>query len=175
MADLQWQARASTGLPPGRIKLYDATAVMLRVAAERVAPDTAKSLRADMLALHEATGESWDAVVRAATAVRHDAETLIPALVAHNFDQADAKALANDVIARALEGNDLDYSGAQQQVMALESIVAALKGLGFADDKQLAGLDAALDPLYAAVADDQKYSPDAYAEALKAFKAKLPQ
>ena len=174
MSDLQWQARASTGLPPGRIKLYDATAVMLRVAAERVAPDTAKSLRAHMLALHEATGDSWDAVKREASAVREAANALIPALEKHDFNKDDAKAMANAVIASALEGDNLDYSGAQQQVMALESIVAATKALGFADDKQLAGLDGALNGLYAAVADDQKYRPDAYAEALKAFKAKLP-
>jgi hypothetical protein len=174
MADLQWEARASTGLPPGRIKLYDATAMMLRVAAERVAPDAAKALRDHMLALHAATGDNWDAVKREATAVRDAANALIPALQKHDFTKDDAKALADGVIASALEGSDLDYSGAQQQVMALESVVAALKGLGFADDKQLAALNDALNPLYTAVADDQKYTPDAYAAALKTFKTKLP-
>jgi hypothetical protein len=173
MSELQWRARASTGLPPGRIKLYDATAVMLRVAAERVAPDAAKALRDHMVALHAATGDSWDAVKREASAVRDATNTLIPALVAHDFNQDDAKALAEAVIASALEGDDLDYSGAQQQVDALESIVAAMKSLGLADEKQIIGLNDALRQLYAAVADDQKYSPGAYAEALKAFKTKL--
>jgi hypothetical protein len=173
MKELQWRAGSSTGLPPGRIKLYDATAVMLRVAAERIAPDTAKALRDHILALHAATGDNWDAVKREATAVRDAANALIPKLAEHNFDKGDAKAMADAVIAGALEGGDLDYSGAQQQVMALESIVAAVKGLGLTDDKQLAGLNDALGSLYATVADDQKYSPDAYAEALKAFKSKL--
>jgi hypothetical protein len=174
MSELQWQARASTGLPPGRIKLYDATLVMLRVAAERVAPDAAKALHDHMLALHAATGESWDAVRREAGAVRDATEKLIPALAAHDFTQDDARALAGAVLASGLDGGDLDYSGAQQQVMALESIVAAMKGLGFADDKALAGLNQALDGLYEAVADDQKYRPEAYVDALKAFKARLP-
>jgi hypothetical protein len=173
MKELQWRARASTGLPPGRIKLYDATAVMLRVAAERVAHDIAKALRDHILALHAASADSWDAVKREATAVRDAANTLIPKLAEHNFDKGDAKAMADALIASALEGGDLDYSGAQQQVMALESIVAAVKGLGLADDKQLVGLNDALSGLYATVADDQKYSPDAYAEALKALKSKL--
>jgi cytochrome c554/c'-like protein len=173
MSELQWQARASTGLPPGRVKLYDATAVMLGVIARRVAPDAAKALHDHMLALHAATGENWDAVKREATAVRDAANALIPQLVAHDFNKDDAKALAGAVIASALEGDDFDYSGAQQQVMALESIVSAMKSLGYVDDKQLDGLNDALNELYAMVTDDQKYSPAAYADALKAFKAKL--
>ena len=173
MKDLQWRARSSTGLPPGRIKLYDATMVMLQAAAARVVPDAAKSLHDHLLALHAAAGENWDAVRREATAVRDAANILIPALAAHQFTKDDAKALADAVIATAFDGSDLDYSGAQQQVMALESIVAAAKHLGFVDDKQIAGLNDALNGLYEAVADDQKYSPDAYLAALKAFKAKL--
>jgi hypothetical protein len=170
MKDLQWQPRATTGLPPGRIRLYDATAVMLLTVANRIAPDTAKALGQHLLALHEATGESWDAVKREATAVRDAANTLIPAIAAHDFDKEDAKALAAAIIA----SNDLDYSGAQQQAMALESIVAAIKQLGFADDKQLAALNDALNGLYEAVANDQKYSPDTYLQALKSLKDKLP-
>jgi cytochrome c554/c'-like protein len=173
MNELQWRARATTGLPPGRIKLYDATMVMLNVAAARVAPDSAKALRDHMLALHKAVYENWDAVKREATAVRDAANTLIPQLAKHDFTKDDAKAMANAVIASALQDGDFDYSGAQQQVMALGSIVAAMKLLGFADQQQLAGLNDALNALYTAVADDQKYAPDTYATALNAFKAKL--
>jgi hypothetical protein len=175
MSELQWRARSTTGLPPGRIKLYDATAVMLLAVADRIAPDTAKQLATHLLALHAATGESWDAVKREATAVREAANKLIPAIAAHDFTKEDAATLSHMVVASALNsGGDLDYSGAQQQVMALESIVAAMKQLGFADDKQLAGLDGTLSGLYEAVANDQKFSPDSYIEALKAFNAKLP-
>jgi hypothetical protein len=152
MAELQWRARTSSGLPPGRIKLYDATTVMLGVIAGRVAPDAAKALHDHLLALHAATTENWDAVRREAGAVRDAANALIPQLVAHDFTKDDAKAMANAVIASALEANDFDYSAAQQQVMALESIVAAMRLLGFADPQQLAQLSTALDALYATVA-----------------------
>jgi hypothetical protein len=175
MAELQWRARASTALDPGRIKLCDATTVMLRIAAERVAPETAAALRSHMLALHVATGQGWDAVRREAEAVHDAAETLIVQLSAHDFTQDDARALATGVIASALQGDDLDYSGAQQQVMALESIVAATTPLGLADKQKIASLNRALHDLYIAVADDQKYRPDAYVEALKRFKAGLAQ
>jgi len=171
---LQWRPRTTTNLDPGRVKLYDATAVMLLIAAGHVAPDSGKALLDHMLALQAATGESWEAVKREASAVHDLANALIPALAGHDWNKDDAISLGHGVVVSALDGNDLDYSGAQQQVMALTSIVAAMKQLEFVDDKQLAGLDQALDGLRAAIADDQKYNPDAYVVALKAFNAKLP-
>jgi len=175
MQQLQWRSSATAGLPPGHIKFFDANTAMLAVAAGRVNPDSGKQLLGHMVALQAALGKSWDAVKSEATAIHGQADQLIGALGQHDWTRADALALAHAVIAGAADGHDLDYSGAQQQVMALESIVAAMKGLGFADDKQLAGLNDALGPLFTAVADDQKYDPDSYAAAMKAFGAKLPQ
>ncbi|HWB47879.1 MAG TPA: multiheme c-type cytochrome [Stellaceae bacterium] len=174
MKELQWRARTTTRLPPGRIKLYDATAVMLLIVATNIAPDAGKALGDHMLALHAASGDSWDAVKREAAAIRDIAGKLMPVITGHDFSRKDAIGFGHAVVASALDGNDLDYSGAQQQVMALGSIVAAMKQLGYADDKQAAALDAAMSALYAAVADDQKYDPDGYVAALKAFNAKLP-
>ena len=173
-SDMQWQARAATGLPPGSIKLYDASIVMLTTIAGRVAPDQAKALGEHLLALHKASHENWEAVQREAAAVRDVAAALIPVLAAHQFDKADAQALVAAVITAPISAEDLDYSGAQQRVNALESIVAALRALGMADDKQLAALDPARAALYAAVADDQKFQPQAFVAALAGFKAKLP-
>jgi hypothetical protein len=174
MRELQWRARTTTGLPPGRIKLYDATSVMLLIVATNIAPDTGKALGSHMLALHAASGDGWDAVRREAAAIRETAEKLIPAIASHEFTRQDAIGFGHAVVGSALDGGDLDYSGAQQQVMALGSIVAAMKHLGYADEKQLAALSEALGGLYEAVADDQKYNPDAYIAALRAFNAKLP-
>jgi hypothetical protein len=177
MQELQWRARTSTGLPPGHIKFFDANAVMLAVAAARVSDNnkTGTDLVQHMIALQAALGKDWDAVKSEATAIRSMADQLTPILGGHDWTRADAVALAHGVVATALDGNDLDYSGAQQQVMALSSIVAAMKALGFADAQQLAGLNDALGPLYTALADDQKYDPDTYVAALKTFDAKIPQ
>ena len=114
MDQLQWRKRASTGLEPGRLRLYDATAVMLQVAATRVAPDAAAALSKHMRALHDATTAAspdyWKDVVREGTAVRDAAAQLIPALQKHNFDKADAFALAKALVAVGTTGDDLDYS-----------------------------------------------------------------
>ena len=174
MTSLQWRPRTSAGLPPGALRLYDATAVMLHVAAERVAPQIAAELHDHLLALHRATTEDWAAVRREAEAVRGAADRLIPLLTAHSFGRDDAVALAKAVIASGLAGNDLDYSAAQQQTMALASIVAAMTQAGDADAGQIASLNEALRGLYDAVADGNTYEPEAFAQALRQFSAKLP-
>jgi hypothetical protein len=174
MDQLQWRPRASTGLGPGKLRLYDATAVMLRTISARVAPDVATELSTHMLALHKGVGEGWPAVQREAAAVKQLAEALIPKLAAHEFTKEDAKALADAVIGLGVNGEDLDYSGAQQQTMALQSIVAAMQQLGFADETQVKALNEALTKVGETVANDQTYRPDVYVQALRQVQAKLP-
>jgi hypothetical protein len=177
MTQLQWQKRQATGLGPGRLRLYDASAVMLRTIAARVAPDAAKELNDHLVALHRATtekGDYWAGVQREATALKDIATKLVPVLSKHEFNQADAKALAQAVIAQGTTGEDLDYSAAQQQTMALGSIFAAMRGLGFANEGQLKPLDDALGAVYEAAANDQTYRPEKFAQALKEVEAKLP-
>ena len=173
MDQLQWRPRASTGLGPGKLRLYDATAVMLRTISARVAPDVATELSTHMLALHKGVGEGWPAVQREAAAVKQLAEALIPKLAAHEFTKEDAKALADAVIGLGVNGEDLDYSGAQQQTMALQSIVAAMQQLGFADETQVKALNEALTKVGETVANDQTYRPDKYVQALRQVQAKL--
>jgi len=150
---------------------------MLRTIAARVAPDTAKELNDHLVALHRATtekGDYWAGVQREATALKDIANKLVPVLSKHEFNQADAKALAQAVIAQSTTGEDLDYSAAQQQTMALGSIFAAMRGLGFANEGQLKALDDALGSVYEAAANDQTYRPEKFAQALKEVEAKLP-
>jgi hypothetical protein len=177
MSQLQWQKRQETGLGPGRLRLYDATTVMLRTIASRVAPEAAKELNDHLVALHRATtekGDYWAGVTREANALRDVAEKLIPVLAKHDFNQADAKALAQAVIAQGTSGEDLDYSAAQQQTMALGSIFAGMRAFNFANEGQLKALDDALGKVYEAAADDQTYRPEKFAQALKEVEAKLP-
>ena len=162
---------------PGTLRLYDASGVMLRTIAARVAPDAAKELTDRLVALHRASkekGDYWEGVKREATALKEAANKLVPVLAKHEFNQADAKALAQAVIAQAAGGEDLDYSAAQQQTMALGSIFAAMRALNLANEAQLKALDEALGKVYEAAADDQTYRPEKFAQALKEVEAKLP-
>jgi hypothetical protein len=175
MKDLQWQKRSSGGLGPGRLRLYDAGAVMLRVIAARVAPDAAKALSDHMMALHQATTKDWGEVQREGTAVREAANRLIPALAGHEFSRDDMKALADGVVEAGLNGDATEYSGAQQATMALSSIVTAMKTFGYAGDEQVKAMHAALGGLNDTLANDQAYDPNAFVKALRGFKGTLPQ
>jgi len=172
---LQWRPRPSTGLSPGQLRLYDASAVMLRVVAARVAPQLADELRTHLLALHKATTEDWAAVRREGEIVRRAADQLTQQLAAPEFGRDDAVALARGVVTVGTSGDDLDFSAAQQETMALGSIVAAMQSRGLVDEAQLKGLNEALHGLYGAVDKEQGYRPETFAGALRQFEAKLPQ
>lgn len=172
---IQWQPRSSTGLDPGAIKLYDANAVMLRVIADRVAPTAAKALHEHMLALHRATTENWDTVVREATEVRRPAIELEHSLSSHDFTRDDMKALAKGVVAIGVTGDDTDYSGAEQATMALGAIASAMRMSGLLDTEETKTMNDALAGLDQSIADDSSYRPEIFVKALQVFKKTIPQ
>jgi hypothetical protein len=170
-----WQPRKATGLGPGAVKLYDANAVMLRVIAARVAPAAAKGLSEHLLALHRATSENWDAVVREATEVRRAAVELEHALSSRDFSRDDMRALAEGAVATGLTGEDTDYSSAEQATMALGSIASAMKMAGYLTTDQIKMMNDALIGLNKSISDAEVYRPETFVTALKDFEKAMPQ
>src|SRR5262249_39946134 len=107
-------------------------------------------------------------------ALRLTADTLIAEFGKRDFNRDDAVAIAKGVVAVGTGGDDLAYSAAQQQTMALASIIAAMQSGGFADENQLKTLNEALRGLYEAVGNDQTYRPDPFVNALRRVEANLP-
>ncbi len=175
ISQIRWRPRSSTGLGPGAVKLYDANAVMLRVVAARVAPATAKALSEHMLALHHATTENWEAVVREAAEVRRAAIELEQSLSGRDFTRDDMKGLAEGVVSIALSGDDTDYSGAEQATMALGSIASAMRMSGYLTSEQTKAMNNALSGLYETIADDATYHPETFVRAMKDFQKTIPQ
>ncbi len=173
MSELRWQNRPSSGLPPGLPPLNDANAIMLRVIAQRVAPNAAKPLGDGILALHKASTQNWTSVQREAHALRDQAAALVPIVARHDFGRDDMRALADGVIAVGLDRDAADYPGAEQATMALASIVSAMKAGGFADDAQVKAMQTSLNGLYETLAKDDVYSPDAFLAALRDFQKTL--
>ncbi len=173
MDALRWQERPAAALPPGLPPLNDANAIMLRVIAERVAPDQAKPLAEHLLALHRASTESWAAVTREARALRQIAATLVPVVQRHEFGTDDMRALADGVIASGLSRDAADYPGAEQATMALASIASALRLTGGANETQAKAMNDALNGLYEALVKNETYQPDTFVAALKDFQKTL--
>jgi hypothetical protein len=163
----------TTGLGPGTVKLNDANAVMLKVAATRVAPDAARALSEHMLALHKATQEDWSAVQREATAVRAAALALLPALAHHDYTGDDMRALAGALIALGVE--DGQFSHDEQVTLALEAIAAGLKSSGDLSDQQTAALAGAMSAVYAAFPNEGSLRSDAFVKALKDLQRAIRQ
>ncbi|MBV9859453.1 MAG: hypothetical protein JO038_05035 [Alphaproteobacteria bacterium] len=159
----------ATGLGPGTVKLNDANAAMLRVAAQRIAPAAATALATHMQELHRATDTDWTLVQREAGAVRRAAVELVPALAGHQFTAQDMRAMADGVIAAALNGGADEYSHAEQTTMALESLVSGMRSAGFLDDGRAQALKTAMSGLYESFANDAVYRPDAFVKALHDF------
>lgn len=174
MDQLQWRPRKSPSLPPGQIRIQDATAVMLQAIAMHIDPEIGARLSRHAVVLHQATTEQWRSVQGAALDVGQVAAELLPLLARRQFSREDAYVLAAAVIATAVDDGVLDYSAAQQQAMALASILAAIKALGFAEEAQVKAMNTALEEVYEAVQSDQNYRPEPFVQALKRFAAALP-
>jgi hypothetical protein len=173
MTELRWQKRPSYNLPPGIPDLNDANAIMLRVIAQRVAPNAAKPLGDGIMALHKATTQNWANVQREARALRDQAAALVPIVAQHDFNRDDMRALAEGIIAVGLDRDAADYPGAEQATMALASIVSAMKAGGYANDAQVKAMTTSLNGLYETLAKDDTYKPDAFLAALRDFQQTL--
>jgi hypothetical protein len=166
---------AAAGLAPGTVRLYDANALMLRVIAARLAPATAKALSSHMLALQQASNESWATVRSEANEVRRLANALVSTLSIHEFTRDDMKVLSDGIIALGRTGEDARYSEAEQATMALASIASALRSSGKLTDEQTAAMSDAMNGLYGAFAADQTYRHEPFVKALKNFQRNVPR
>jgi hypothetical protein len=174
MDQLQWRQQGAAGLPPGHLRFYDATAILLRIVAGRLAPELGDRLGTQLSVLQRATQRDWAAVQRAAAELRQTSDDLLPLLVRYPLDQKDALALARAVIHAGASGEAASYSAAQQLTMALASITAGIHAIGIATDKEVAGLNEALGELYVATSSGQTYRPETFVPALNRFEARLP-
>jgi hypothetical protein len=156
-----------TGMGPGTVKFNDANAVMLRVAAQRVAPGLAKSLDDRMQALDQAAQTDWPAAQREARAVRDIALSLETALAQHDFSPDDMRALADALI--TLGTTDQQFSHAEQICMALQAIVAGLKAFPALDGQQRQAMTVAMTAVTNTFPKEGggPLHPDAFVKALK--------
>jgi len=172
MSNLRWAQRGSVGLPPGVPRLSDSNLIMLRIIAEKVAPQQGQALRERGLALHKASIQGTDATVAAAKAVKDIADQLVPIFAAKKFAKEDMQALMQGVLAEGLQkGEFVDYAAAEQATMALQSIIAAMKQQKFIEQAQADSMSKALEKLLTATAKDEEYKPDVFRAALQEFQA----
>jgi hypothetical protein len=175
MSELRWQARASTGLGPGLVRLNDANAVMLAAITARVAPELRQRLSQQMLSLHGAVSQGRGSAPDGAKAVAEIARQLAGRFASHAFGREDVQALLGALLVQGRAGEFLDYAAAEQATMAMSALAASLRQLGAIDDKQLLAINGALAKCYDATQKDDTYKPQAFVEALAGVEAALPR
>jgi Cytochrome c554 and c-prime len=137
------------GGSPGKFKLDDANALMVRVAAAWIAPESAQALDQHIAAMQRATIGNWAGVQREAAAVRDIADKLKQTFADHNFTSEDMRAIGGGLI--ALSGGGIGSSRNDQVAMGLRAVAASLRASGDlappqseALDRAVKGVDAAL-------------------------------
>lgn len=168
--DLRWQGRRGVGLPPGYPRFNDANLVMMRVIANRIDPELGRRLAARTTDLHKAVAGGFDSYQSKARDLLVAVNDMARRAAAHGFSKDDMQAVLTGLLDEGKAGELFDYAAAEQAVMALGSIISAMKTAGAIDAAQLEKLNAQLERCYAATADDELFRPGDFAAAIEGFR-----
>ena len=154
MSELRWAPRP--GAEPGVPRINDANLLMLRIVTAHLDPALGKEMAAATRALHQATGEGFEAMIAAAKGMKALTTRLVKTFSGRQFAKGDVTALLDGVVAAGLDGAYLDYPGAEQATMALGTILNALRDMGAVDKQRHDAMKSALDGIYKAVEKDEQ-------------------
>jgi hypothetical protein len=168
MADKRNTA-ARVGAGPGFVRLNDASLLMLRQIARRVTPDESAAFAQQVARLHKAVASGSDALAQART-VEQLIASMIPRISAYRFSGEDVKGILVGLIDDGLAGQYTDYQGAEQAVMAVQSVADFM---GRHQLLRTQPLKPTMRRLLAVVAQDEKYQPAAFEQALRDFKTSI--
>lgn len=175
MSGNKWEARSTVGLGPGRVRLNDANLLMLQIITRHVDPEMADTLKSRALALHKASQTSYGALVEQAKALHEVTGQMVRKFSGRRFGKGDLTALLNGVIKFGLDGQYVDYHGAEQATMAIGVIVSAMRDTGAITGAQYGAVNKALAPLYKSVEKDEGYDHKSFVAALRTAQASMPK
>ena len=162
-------AGARLGVGPGIIRLNDSSLLMVRQIARRIGEGD-NALSGQIQRFHQAVASGNDALAQARTLQQSIAQ-LVPKIGAYRFTEKDLNAILVGLIDDGLKGEYSDYQGAEQAVMALQSVADFMRKRNLLSAP---AVGPALNKLLGAVVNDEKYRPAAFQQALRELKATLP-
>jgi hypothetical protein len=160
-------ARVSAG--PGVVRLNDAALLMLRQISRRVDPGRAQAFGQQVTRLHLSVARGDDTLVQA-RALQEMVAEMIPRIEAHRFTTGDLRGMMLGMIDDGLSGQYVDYQGAEQATMAMQSMVDFLRRQ---DMLRSPGVRRTMTKLLAAVARDEKYQPAAFEQTLRELRVEV--
>ena len=160
---------ARVGAGPGFVRLNDASLLMLKQIARRAVPAEADAFAAQVMRLHKAVAAGDDALLQA-HAVEQRIAAMIPRIRERRFAGDDVRGMLFGLIDDGLAGQYADYQGAEQAVMAIQSVADLM---GRQKLVRTAPLKTTMRKLVAAVAYDEKYRPSEFQQALREFRSSV--
>jgi hypothetical protein len=139
MDDLRWQAEGGKqALPPGSVRLNDASLIVLTAVLEQSSPDQARSLTNGVHALHQASRDSRGAVIQQAKQLHATLTPIAESLSSANYSAADMRGLRKGLLSQAASGKFRHFTSAEQVFLAVETLCLSLSEA----DKYEAQMDA---------------------------------
>ncbi|MBD3732024.1 MAG: hypothetical protein IE934_04770 [Sphingopyxis sp.] len=148
-----------TNIPEGMPPYNDENLIMLSAAARVAAPALANQLAARTAAFHKAMTIDRASAVSAAAQLQQTVSALKAAFAARSFSGADAFTLVDAISAKAVGDRLTDYSGSQQAVMGVDTLLNAMVSSGRITVGAAAGIRADIDRAYTAVRDPNAFRP----------------
>lgn len=154
MDDLRWSSEPDR-LPPGAVRLNDASLVVLLAVLETLSPDDVSGLRGDLNTLHQASQQSREAVIRAARALHARLEPMVDRLSKGNYGPEQQQRLRRELLAQSSAERFRHFTAAEQAFLAVETL-----SLSLGDAERL---KSRLDAWYASVEDENVFVPQQFA------------
>jgi len=162
-------ARLQAG--PGWVRLNDANFLMLRHIARRVDTKGAIAFEAQIAQLHKSIASGNDSTTQALNTITAIV-FLQSRITKHRFANDDLRAILISLIDDGLKGEYADYQGAEQAVMAVQSVADLLSRRGAL---KTAALGPAIRKLLTTVAADEQYRMTDFQRALGEVRGALAQ
>ena len=162
-------------LPEGMPPYNDENLIMLAAAARMASPALADQLAVRTAAFHKAMATDRQSAVQAAAQLSQTVAALKAAFASRSFSGADAFAMVDAIAAKPIGDRFTDYSGSQQAVMGVDTLLNAMVSSGRVTVGAAAGIRADIDRAYAAVKDPNAYRGEefqaSFGSAVRAIRA----
>jgi hypothetical protein len=160
-------------IPLGEPPFNDANIIMLIAAVRAVAPDLDDKFESEARAFHLALVESRESAIRAAGELAETAHALADDFAAHRFSRDEVFAILDQLTGDAVAARYTDYAGAEQAVMAIDTLRSALVADQMVSLAQAKSVGPQIAELYDDVKDFNSYRPAEFRKSLERVAAAL--
>ena len=173
MSDIKWVPRDSHGTGPGIPRIFDANMIMMKEILNRIDNDISEEFSIKVRKLHQSSIEGFGSMTESANRLKTLMENILELITNHSFTKNDMLSIISSLIDKGLSGEYLDYSGAEQAVMAVSAILQTLLDNNSISESDYFRFNSILDGAFEAIEDDESYKMRKFILSFKNLKSAL--